>query len=325
MGHPSQGGIPFVALHAGARVEAAIMQRKSDILFLEREAVLEDIEPVEPEDGLASAAAAPWGVERVGVPNAKHTGKGVNIYVLDSGVRATHQDFGGRAIPTLDATTRPPWLCQSGETGCAADRRGHGTHCAGSAGGATYGVAPEATLRAMNRGNTNADAFASMDWISLNVQRPAVLTMSFGAPGQAPGSRVAMDAVIAAGLTVTVASGNSNRDGCGFWFAYLPQAIAVGSSTITDARSSFSNYGSCVDIFAPGSWIISAAYTSDTGTKVASGTSMACPHVAGAAALILEANPGLSCNQVKGVLRQNAEVDVLSDVKGTPNLLLKVD
>merc|ERR1719330_2326564 len=126
------------------------------------------------------------------------------------------------------------------------------------------------------------------------------------------------------GVTVTVAAGNNNGDACSFTFAYVPSAISVGSSTSTDARSSFSNYGSCVTIFAPGSSIVSASYTSDTGSRTLSGTSMAAPHVAGGAAVILALEPSLSPAKVKERLLEMAEVNVLTDVNGSPNLLLNV-
>merc|ERR1719162_865049 len=113
-------------------------------------------------------AGSTWGTERVGRSRARGGGEGVNIYVMDSGVRVTHNDFGGRAIATLDAMTMPPKVCVAGDTRCAADGRGHGSHCAGSAGGAKYGVAPRSTIRAMNRGRGFADAFASMDWMATN-------------------------------------------------------------------------------------------------------------------------------------------------------------
>merc|ERR1719429_250093 len=267
--------------------------------------------------------AASWGVERVGAGAPGRTGAGVNIYVLDSGVRVSHQDFGGRAIPTLSAETLPPVEC-NGDPTCAVDDRGHGSHCAGSAGGTTYGVAPSATIRAMDRGSSFADAFASMDWVALNVIRPAVLTMSFGSGGISAGSEEAVDAVVNQGVTVTVAAGNNNGDACQFTFAYVPSAISVGSSTSLDGRSSFSNYGSCITIFAPGSNIVSASYTSDTGSSTKSGTSMAAPHVAGGAAVILASEPSLSPAKVKERLLEMAEVDVLTGVNGSPNLLLNV-
>merc|ERR1719323_582710 len=267
--------------------------------------------------------AASWGVERVGAGAPGRKGEGVNIYVLDAGVRVSHQDFGGRAIPTLSAETLPPVEC-NGDPTCAVDDRGHGSHCAGSAGGTTFGVAPSSTIRAMDRGSSFADAFASMDWVALNVIRPAVLTMSFGSGGISAGSEEAVDAVVNQGVTVTVAAGNNNGDACQFTFAYVPSAISVASSTSTDTRSSFSNYGSCITIFAPGSSIVSASHTSNTGSSTKSGTSMAAPHVAGGAAVILASEPSLTPAQVKERLLEMAEVNVLTDVKGSPNLLLNV-
>merc|ERR1719429_27346 len=267
--------------------------------------------------------AASWGVERVGAGAPGRKGEGVNIYVLDAGVRVSHQDFGGRAIPTLSAETLPPVEC-NGDPTCAVDDRGHGSHCAGSAGGTTFGVAPSATIRAMDRGSSFADAFASMDWVALNAIRPAVLTMSFGSGGISAGSEAAVDAVVNQGVTVTVAAGNNNGDACQFTFGYVPSAISVGSSTSTDARSSFSNYGSCITIFAPGSSIVSASHTSNTGSSTKSGTSMAAPHVAGGAAVLLEEDPSLSPAKIKERLIERAEVGVLSDPKGSPNRLLNV-
>merc|ERR1719346_948535 len=271
----------------------------------------------------ALATAGSWGVTRVGAGAPGRKGEGVNIYVLDAGVRVSHQDFGGRAIPTLSAETLPPVEC-NGDPTCAVDDRGHGSHCAGSAGGTTYGVAPSSTIRAMDRGSSFADAFASMDWVALNVIRPAVLTMSFGSGGISAGSEEAVDAVVNQGVTVTVAAGNNNGDACQFTFGYVPSAISVASSTSTDARSSFSTYGSCITIFAPGSSIVSASHTSNTGSSTKSGTSMAAPHVAGGAAVILALEPALSPAGVKERLLEMAEANALTGVNGSPNLLLNV-
>merc|ERR1719330_227523 len=301
-------------------MRATVLNSKlnSIITSVENDGVFMDDEISESE-----VTAAPWGVTRVGAGAPGRTGAGVNIYVLDSGVRVSHQDFGGRAIPTLSAERLPPLEC-NGDPSCAVDDRGHGSHCAGSAGGSTFGVAPRSTIRAMDRGSSYADAYASMDWVAVNNIRPAVLTMSFGSGGQAARSEAAVDAVVNQGVTVTVAGGNSNGDACAFTFAYVPSAISVGSSTSTDARSSFSNYGACITIFAPGSSITSAHYTSDTGTSTKSGTSMAAPHVAGGAAVILASEPSLSPAKVKERLVEMAEVDVLTGVNGSPNLLLNV-
>jgi len=320
MGHPDAGGIPFVVMNDESVMQATVLDHQGDGLIeaVENDGVFKDDEISESE-----VTAASWGVTRVGAGVPGRTGAGVNIYVLDSGVRVSHQDFGGRAIPTLDAATLPPVEC-NGDASCAVDDRGHGSHCAGSAGGSTFGVAPSATIRAMDRGSSYADAYASMDWLALNKIRPAVCTMSFGSTGQSAGSEEAVDAMVNQGITVTVAAGNNNGDSCSFTFAFVPSAISVGSSTSTDARSSFSNYGDCITIFAPGSSIVSAGYTSDTGSRSLSGTSMAAPHVAGGAAVILAVEPSLAPAKVKERLLEMAEADAITDVKGSPNLLLDV-
>merc|ERR1719512_52820 len=279
---------------------------------------------MEDDTSAASSAGTTWGLERIGSSQRSATGAGVNIYVLDSGVRVTHRDFAARAIPTLNALELPPKVCAADDADCVYDNRGHGSHVAGSAAGTQYGVAPGATIRAMNRGRSYADAFASMDWVALNNIKPAVLTMSFGSGGQNAGAEAAVDAVVNQGVTVTVAAGNNNGDACSFTFAFIPNAISVGSSTSTDARSSFSNYGDCITIFAPGSSITSAHWTSDTGSRTISGTSMAAPHVAGGAALILAEDPSLLPAKVKERLVQTAEANALTDVRGSPNLLLDV-
>jgi len=148
--------------------------------------------------------------------------------------------------------------------------------------------------------------------------------MSFGSGGISAGSEEAVDAVVNQGVTVTVAAGNNNGPACEFTFGYVPSAISVASSTATDARSSFSNYGSCITIFAPGSDIVSASHTSDTLSSTKSGTSMAAPHVAGGAAVILALEPALSPAEVKAKLVEMAEADALTGVNGSPNLLLNV-
>merc|ERR1719422_1099777 len=173
-------------------MQAAVQNSKLNgiIESVENDGVFMDDEISESE-----VTAASWGVERVGAGTPGRTGAGVNIYVLDSGVRVSHQDFGGRAIPTLSAETLPPVEC-NGDSSCAVDDRGHGSHCAGSAGGTTYGVAPSSTIRAMDRGSSFADAYAAMDWVAMKAIQPAVLTMSFGSGGQSSGSEAAVDAVV---------------------------------------------------------------------------------------------------------------------------------
>jgi len=319
IGHPDSGGVPFVVMNNEDLMRNMVFASQDSIQAVENDGVFLDDEISE-----ESSASAVWGVTRVGAGSPGRTGAGVNIYVLDSGVRTTHQDFGGRAIPTLDAgASLPPKVC-NGDTSCAVDDRGHGSHCAGSAGGTSFGVAPSSTILACDRGRSYADAFASMDWIAVNNIKPAVLTMSFGSGGQSAGAEDAVDAVVDQGVTVTVAAGNNNGNACQFTFAYIPSAISVGSSTSRDARSGFSNFGDCVTIFAPGSSITSADYRSDTGSRTISGTSMAAPHVAGGVAVILGLEPSLSPAKVRQRLLASAEAGALSDLKGSPNLLLNV-
>jgi len=317
-GHPDSGGIPFAVLRGEGMMMHSVMAHQANVKSVDVDTELFD------EEVDSDPEAVPWGLARVGVGSARGKGEGVNIYVLDSGVRVSHRDFGGRAIPTFDAGVRPPRAC-GGDANCAVDDRGHGTHCAGSAGGTTYGVAPLSTIMAMDRGGSYSDAFGSMDWLAMNHIKPAVVTMSFGSGGTNSGAEAAVDAVVAAGVTVTVAAGNNRGDACRFTFGFVPSAIAVGSSTSTDTRSSFSNYGECVALFAPGSSILSADYRSDTGTSVKSGTSMATPHVAGGIAVILGENPSLTPAKVKQRLEETAERDALGDARGSANLMLRVD
>jgi len=320
-GHPDEGGLAFVALPSLA--EVSTISSDTHVSFVEydplpQDDVLSDIKE-------AAQFTQPWGPKRVGIPTYRGTGWGVNIYVLDSGVRVTHQDFGGRAIPTLDAYDRPPTVC-NGDINCAKDNRGHGTHCAGSAAGRTLGVATQATIRVMQRGATMSDAYSSMDWLVRNVRFPAVLTMSFGTDGEYPGSRAATEAVINSGVTVTVSAGNKRIDACTKTFAFITGAIGVGSSTSSDARSGFSNFGKCITLFAPGSSIVSADYRSDDGLSTKSGTSMATPHVAGGAAIVLQGSPTLNCAGVKDRLVSLAEKGSLSeyDLRESPNILLRL-
>merc|ERR1719422_436437 len=182
-------------------------------------------------------------------------------------------------------------------------------------------------IYAVNRGRMMGDAYVGMDWLVSSGKRktPTVVTMSFGAISNSDLSLQAMNALVDAGVTVTVSAGNNNFDACQRTWAFIPSAITVGSTTSTNSRSTFSNYGECVDILAPGSSTLSADYQSDTGSTYKSGTSMATPHVAGAVALILQASPSSSPARVRERLIRQAKRDVITDVKGSPNLFLQVE
>ncbi|MCX7608586.1 MAG: S8 family peptidase, partial [Anaerolineales bacterium] len=268
---------------------------------------------------------ATWGLDRIdqrslplnNVYTYNYTGSGVNAYVIDTGILPTHVEFGGRAFVAFDSVG-------DGQNGI--DCNGHGTHVAGTIGGATYGVAKQVKLYAVRVLNcsgsgTNAGVIAGVDWVTANAVKPAVANMSLGGSADA-----AIDAAVTnsinSGVTYAVAAGNERRDACRFSPARVPLAITVAATTNTDTRASYSNYGTCVDLFAPGSSITSAWYTSTTATNTISGTSMATPHVAGVAALYLQAHPAATPAEVTNAIKAAATLNVVIDPKGSPNLLL---
>jgi len=280
------------------------------------------------EDGMMYATATqanpPWGLDRIDQRNLplsatytnNWTGSGVRVYVIDTGIRTTHTQFGGRASNVFDAFG-----------GNGADCNGHGTHVSGTVGGSTYGVAKSALLRGVrvldcNGSGSTSGVIAGVDWVTNNHINPAVANMSLGG-----GASSALDSAVNnlsnSGVTIAVAAGNSNANACNSSPARAANAITVGSTTTTDARSSFSNFGTCVDLFAPGSGILSSWFSSNTATATLSGTSMASPHVAGAAALYKQANPSASATTIRNALVNNATTNVISNVgTGSPNRLL---
>jgi len=321
-GHPDEGGVPFVSFRTSEPELEGLLARNAGASFVVPDVEIDEIE--EPDE-VGAMASPTWGVDRIGARRSSSTGKGVNVYVLDSGVRCSHQEFGDRCIPTTEYRRWGGLKECNGDMGCAKDGRGHGTHCAGSVGAATYGVAPGATIRAQDRGSSWSHAYASMDWVIQKGARPAVVSMSFGTQKILSGGDVAVNKVVDAGITVVVAAGNWKSDSCGFSFAYVPSAIAVGATAPGDERAGFSNFGSCNTIMAPGAEITSTDYSGDTATSTKSGTSMACPHTSGAIALILERNPSYSPQKVKEALLSNAEQGVISGLKqGDPDLFLRI-
>jgi subtilisin family serine protease len=271
-----------------------------------------------------------WGLDRIDQRNLPldnaytYPGAGavVKAYILDTGIRTSHSDFGGRAS----------WGTNKIGDGINTDCNGHGTHVAGTVGGSGYGVAKTVRLVAVKvldcTGSGPLSGIAAgVDGVTADhTTGPAVANMSIGAQGSDSALETAIRNSIADGITYAIAAGNSNADACTFTPARVSQAITVNASTKTDARASFSNFGSCTDIFAPGQDITSDANTSDTGTKIMSGTSMATPHVTGVAALILAATPAATPAQVWTTMLANATPNkITSPGTGSPNRLLFVD
>jgi subtilisin family serine protease len=274
---------------------------------------------------------ATWGIDRIdqhalplsGTYTYGTTGSGVTAYIIDTGILFSHSEFGGRAVTGIDEVTAG---------GDAADCNGHGTHVAGTVGGATYGVAKSVTLvavRVLGCGGSGSTSgvIAGVDWVTANHASPAVANMSLGG-GLSSALDQAVANSIASGVTYGIAAGNGNflgiaQNACNSSPADVPSAITVSATDRTDTKASWANYGPCVDIFAPGVSITSSWYTSNTATNTISGTSMATPHVVGAAALYLEQNPGATPAQVASALTGNATAGVVkSGGSGSPNELL---
>ena len=271
-----------------------------------------------------------WGLDRIDQRDLPlnnsytypNTASNVTAYIIDTGIRVTHNDFGGRAVHGRDTVDND---------NDASDCNGHGTHVAGTVGGTSQRVAKGVKLVAVRVLNcqgsgTLAGVAGGIDWVTSNhTSGPAVANMSLGASGSNTTMENAVRNSIADGVTYAIASGNSNSNACNFTPARVAEAITVNSTDRNDARSSFSNYGTCTDIFAPGRDITSAWHTSNTATNTISGTSMATPHVAGGAALYLGANPSASPAAVQTALKDNATKGKVTNAgSGSPNNLLYV-
>jgi len=265
---------------------------------------------------MGTQPSAPWGLDRIDQQNLPlsttytygPTGAGVTAYIVDTGIRTTHQDFGGRAASGYDAI----------DGGTADDCNGHGTHVASTVGGSAYGVAKGVRLVAVRvldcqGSGTNSQVIAGMDWVVAQHQagQPAVVNMSLGGSANTATDQ-AIARLTADGVAVAVAAGNSSADACSSSPARAPSAITVAASDRTDRLASFSNVGSCVDVIAPGVDITAAWNTSDTATNTISGTSMASPHTAGAAAKVLQAAPSATPAQVASTIRSSATANRVS-------------
>ncbi|HEV2801258.1 MAG TPA: S8 family serine peptidase, partial [Pyrinomonadaceae bacterium] len=321
------GKVGFVYQHAlrGFSVElsearAIALSRNPQVEYVEEDSLVE---------GAAVQTSPTWALDRIdqrSLPlnnsyNYANSGAGVNAYVIDGGIRFTHQEFGGRAVFAYDNVN-------DGRAG--ADCNGHGTHVAGLIGGATYGVAKGVTLQSVrvlnctNQGLASA-VIAGVDWVKLNHVKPAVANMSFFVGNASPALDTAVSGLIAAGVTTVAAAGNLTRDASLHSPARVPEAITVAATDQNDNQATFSNFGAVVDIYAPGVGIVSAHSTSDTAISPAprNGTSSAAPFVAGMAARYLSGNPQATPASVAAAITRSATTDKITNLgAGSPNRLL---
>jgi aqualysin 1 len=308
----------FAARLPDAAVQA--LRNNPNVAYVEQDQTVSLTEIASPQNQVT------WGLDRIDQAdrpldtqyNFTSSGAGVNAFIIDTGIRADHVEFTGRLRPGYNA------VLDANGTG---DCNGHGTHVAGTVGGSTWGVAkgvsliPVRVLDCAGSG-TWSGVIAGVDWVANSTLRPAVANMSLGGSASA-----SLDAAVAGavskGITMVVAAGNSNADACNSSPAREPSAITVGATTDLDDRAYYSNFGACVDVFAPGHGITSANYAGTSASTTMSGTSMASPHVAGAAALALAANPSASPADVAAFLTSTATPNRIRYTgTGSPNLLL---
>jgi subtilisin family serine protease len=305
---------------------AAALARNPNVAYVEQDQVARAV---------TTESNATWGIDRIdqrslplsGTYTYANTGAGVTAYIIDTGILTSHSEFGGRASVGYDAI---------GDGRNGIDCNGHGTHVSGTVGGTTYGVAKGVTLKAVRVLNCSGSGswsgvVAGIDWVVANhaAGTPAVSNMSLGG-GASTTVDDAVKRMIADGVASAVAAGNGNQggraqDACKYSPARVPEAMTIGATTNTDAKTSWSNYGNCVDWFAPGSGITSAWIGSNTATNTISGTSMATPHTTGVAALYLESSPGASPQTVRDALYANTTKGVVTSSRSVNNHLLFTD
>lgn len=303
----------------------AVEMTETDAQALSEDARVKYVE----EDSVMTATGdqfgAPWGLDRSdqrdlplnGDYNFTRSGVGVNAYVIDTGIWTTHSEFTGRADMSYTAL----------RDGYNTDCNGHGTHVAGTLGGATYGVAKNVLLHGIrvldcNGNGSLSNVIAGVNWVTRHAVKPAVANMSLSG-GPSTSLDDAINSSIASGVTYTVAAGNGNTFACDYSPSRIPGVITVGATDSLDNRAYFTNYGTCVDLFAPGVNITSAWAGDNYATYTASGTSMASPHVAGAVALYLEGNRNALPAEVSAYLVSNGTTGIIKNLfYDTPNVLL---
>jgi len=326
----------------GGRVDAALRHVFPGAVIWANDATLAsladdphvaEVEPVSTFTLQTTQTNPPWGLDRIdqrrrplsGTFTPQATGQGVRVYVVDSGINPNHVDFGGRVVAGFDAFT-------SGGDG-RLDCNGHGTHVAGTVGGATFGVAKQATLVPVRIGEcgvdvTSANILRGLDWVLAEHTRAGgrgVVNLSLGGDGSSSLDQ-AVARALAADLVVVAAAGNASNDACRVSPARSPATLTVSAVDRSDRRPSWANTGECVDVFAPGEGIVSASYVVNNGSQVISGTSMAAPHVAGAAAVVRSAQPTLTARQVMAALVTHATLNAVTNLgDASPNRLLYLD
>ena len=324
-----QGKIKFIYQHAFQGVAVQIPQNVEQefvrILKLNPSVNLIEKDQVFKSNATTQTNAT-WGLDRSdqrNLPlnstyNVDGNAQGVPVYVVDTGVLASHQDFAGRVKAGYTAVSDG-----KGTTDC----NGHGTHVAGTIAGTKYGIAKSASIIPVrvldcNGSRTTSTVIAGLDWVASQNPRNAVVNLSLGG-GTSTALDDAINRVVNKDIVVVVAAGNNNADACNYSPSRVPAAITVGATTNQDQRANYSNYGKCLDVFAPGSNITSDWYSSNTATATASGTSMASPHVAGLAAILRAIYTGENVSQITNRILNKATTNKVTDSQaGSPNRLL---
>ena len=324
-----QGKIKFIYQHAFQGIAVQIPQNVEQefvrILKLNPTVSLIEKDQVFKSNATTQTNAT-WGLDRSdqrNLPlnstyNVDGNAQGVPVYVVDTGVLASHQDFAGRVKAGYTAVSDG-----KGTTDC----NGHGTHVAGTIAGTKYGIAKSASIIPVrvldcNGSRTTSTVIAGLDWVASQNPRNAVVNLSLGG-GTSTALDDAINRVVNKDIVVVVAAGNNNADACNYSPSRVPAAITVGATTNQDQRANYSNYGKCLDVFAPGSNITSDWYSSNTATATASGTSMASPHVAGLAAILRAIYTGENVSQITNRILNKATTNKVTDSQaGSPNRLL---
>jgi subtilisin family serine protease len=330
--HYSFGDFQGYAATIKDKALVAKIEQMPEVEFVEEDGVVRASEEATTDDAKCiTQTGATWGItrtsEKVLAPSGLYSyvdtasGDGVTVYVIDTGIYIQNVDFGGRAYwgtNTVDSKTT--------------DGNGHGTHCAGTIGGTTYGLAKKVHLKAVKvlsdaGSGSTAGVISGIEWAVKDKKGPAVGSMSLGG-GKSAAMNSATSNAVTQGLVMVVAAGNDNKDACNYSPASTPEAITVAASDNKDTKATFSNFGTCVHLFAPGVSITSTWIGSTSAINTISGTSMACPHVAGQVAKYLQTNPTAKGSAVKAWLESHAAQGVIKNIPAspkTPNLLLFAD